>query len=226
MKYRHEIKYICSEAQLAIIRNRISGICKKDKHVNEDGTYRIRSLYFDDYNNSSYYENENGVNPRKKYRIRYYNYNLEHIVLEKKSKIGSKTLKESCNISLEQCKAFLQPFIMLESLDMLPPLLQEFYVECKTKLLRPKIIVEYERVPFIYRDGNVRITFDQSIASSRYIHDFLKPDIQKRLIMPLGRHVLEVKYDEFIPDFLYNVMQIKGMRQSAYSKYYLSRKFS
>ena len=85
-QYRHELKYVCTEAQLALIQARIHHLIPLDSHVGETGMYQIRSLYFDDYYNRCYYENENGVEPRKKYRIRIYNCDDSYIVLECKSK--------------------------------------------------------------------------------------------------------------------------------------------
>ncbi len=90
----------------------------------------------------------------------------------------------------------------------------------------PKVIVEYERVPYIYRDGNVRVTLDRNVSSSSMVEQFLDAGIVTRPVMPLGQHVLEVKFDALIPDFLYTAAQLEKMRQTTYSKYYLCRKYS
>ena len=47
MDYRNEIKYMVSEAQLALLENRIGHLISPDRHAGADGTYQIRSLYFD-----------------------------------------------------------------------------------------------------------------------------------------------------------------------------------
>ena len=72
-KYRHELKYLISAAQIPILKTRIAAIMQPDAHAGADGTYAIRSLYFDDYANRCYYENIGGVDPREKFRIRIYN---------------------------------------------------------------------------------------------------------------------------------------------------------
>ena len=69
-KYRHELKYICTAAELAMIQGRIHHLIPLDSHAGENGMYQIRSLYFDDYYDRCYYENENGTDPREKFRIR------------------------------------------------------------------------------------------------------------------------------------------------------------
>ena len=42
-------------------------------------------------------------------------------------------------------------------------------------------------------------------------------------VLPAGLHVLEVKYDEFLPDFIAKQLEIGILRQTAFSKYYLGR---
>ena len=93
---RHELKYIISQAQIPLLRARIDPFMKPDSHAAGSGSYSIRSLYFDDCQNSSYYENENGTDPREKFRIRIYNHSSERISLECKRKERGKTLKTSC----------------------------------------------------------------------------------------------------------------------------------
>lgn len=98
-KYRYEIKYICSDLQMLQMEEKISILLDRDSHVDEKGYYTIRSLYFDDYYNSAFYEKEDGNNPREKYRIRYYNNDKGRIHLEIKRKVGAKIQKESCAIT-------------------------------------------------------------------------------------------------------------------------------
>ena len=94
-----------------------------------------------------------------------------------------------------------------------------------TRLLQPKVIVEYDRVPFVYPDGNVRVTLDLQIRSSDRIESFLDKEIASRAIMPTNRHLLEVKFDEYIPDFIYQAVQAQNLQQTTFSKYYLCRKY-
>ena len=86
LKYRHELKYVCTAAELALIQSRIHHLIPLDSHVGDTGMYNIRSLYFDDYYNRCYYENENGTDPREKFRIRIYNGSTDKISLELKKK--------------------------------------------------------------------------------------------------------------------------------------------
>lgn len=224
-KYRHELKYICTAAELAMIQGRIHHLIPLDSHAGENGMYQIRSLYFDDYYDRCYYENENGTDPREKFRIRIYNGKTDKISLELKKKERGKTLKLSCPLTEEQCRMLMRGEVLPDS-DEYPPVLQKLLLQMKTAMLRPKIIVEYDRVPYVYKLGNVRITLDKNISSSLAIDRFLDPTIHKRPIMPAGQHVLEVKFDEFLPDYIYQTLQLRNLRQTAFSKFYLCRKFS
>ena len=48
-QYRHELKYQVTDAEIQMLRNRITHLLPLDSHVAKTGSYVIRSLYFDDY---------------------------------------------------------------------------------------------------------------------------------------------------------------------------------
>ncbi|MFG6367003.1 MAG: polyphosphate polymerase domain-containing protein [Lachnospiraceae bacterium] len=224
-EYRHEYKYICSEQQLTLIANKIQGLLEFDPYVGEDKRYRIRSLYFDDYQDRCLYDNINGNDPREKFRLRIYNYNKTYIRLELKKKEHGKTKKLSCRIDEALCRKMMQGLIVdMDAVDA--DVYRKFCLWQNTRLLRPKVIVEYDRIPFIYRDGNVRVTFDTNICSASCVEGFLDENIVTRPVMPLGEHILEVKFDELIPDFIYAAVQTERLCQTTYSKYYMCRKYS
>ena len=224
-KYRHEYKYPISDIEAAVLKERLKSIMRLDPHSGSEGFYLISSLYFDDYYDSFFNENENGTDPREKFRIRIYNNSLKRISLECKRKERSKTLKTSCRITQEQLEVIIKggsPEICDETDDVLTT----FVKLQKTRVLKPKIIVEYIRVPYIYTLGNVRVTFDSHLSSSTDVERFLTGDYHKRPVMPAGKSLLEVKFDEFLPDYIYDVMQLGNLTQTAFSKYYLCRKYA
>lgn len=224
-KYRHELKYLVTSAQLAMLKNRIDHLICLDQHAGPAGMYNIRSLYFDDIHNRCYYENENGTSPREKFRIRIYNHSPDRITLECKRKDHGKTLKTACPLTQEQTRMLMagQP---LPDIAAQPPLLRRLTLEMMTRFLRPVVVVEYDRVPYTCKNGNVRITFDTNVSSSRQIGGFLDPDVARRPIMPVGQQLLEVKFDEYLPDYIYRNLQLNSLQQTAYSKYYLCRKYT
>lgn len=224
-KYRHELKYLVSAAEIPMIRNRIHHMLPLDSHAGPDGIYTIRSLYFDDYQNSCFYENENGSDPREKFRIRIYNHCTERIMLECKRKERGKTLKTSCPLNREQTLQLMQGR-PLTNIEEQPQLLRKLTIQMLTRQLRPVVIVEYDRMPYVYANGNVRVTLDVNIASSKSVWCFLDETIPKRPVLPLGQQLLEVKYDEFLPDHIYRNLQLDSLRQTAFSKYYVCRKYT
>lgn len=196
-----------------------------DVNAGVKGSYTIRSLYFDDYHNTCYYDNLSGVDPREKFRIRIYDANTSFIRLELKQKQRGMIRKLSCPMDAELCRKLMKGE-MTKLTKAEEPLYRKLFIEQNTRLLKPKVIVEYDRVPYVYRDGNVRVTFDTNIRSSVDIGSFLDGKIATRPVMETGYHVLEVKFDEFIPDFIHHAIQMDKLRQTAYSKYCLCRKYN
>lgn len=226
MEYRNELKFLCSEQDIQILKARLEPFMKQDIHQNEADSYQIRSVYFDDYEDHGLRENEAGVDLRKKFRIRIYNCSKEMIRLEVKYKIHGKTKKESCQLSLEEYRAIMAGDIDDIFWKKKSKVFHMFYLAVRTEYLQPKIIVEYERSAFVHEAGNVRITFDRNIASSDDMEHFFEKDMLTIPVMETGKHIVEVKYDEFLPDYILNVMQLPHIQQTAFSKYYWCRKVS
>ena len=224
-KYRHELKYQISDAQVVMLKNRIDHLIPADSHVGESGAYTIRSLYFDDYEDRCMQENEDGTDPREKFRIRIYNHSTERITLECKRKQRGKTLKTACPLTLEQTQMLMAGQI-LPDIASQPPLLQKLTVQMMTRRMRPVVIVEYVRIPYVYPGDNVRITLDTHIASCSDPKQFLQEHICGRPVLPIGQELLEVKYDEYLPDFIYRSLQLHNLRQTAFSKYYICRRIT
>lgn len=225
LTFRHEQKYLIIGAQLEMLKNRVNHLMDVDRHAGADGSYSIRSLYFDDYENRCFYENENGTDPREKFRIRIYNHSTERITLECKRKERGKTLKTSCPLTVEQTRMLMEGK-PIPDISHQPEVLRKLTLQMHTRRMRPVVIVEYDRIPYVYKNGNARITLDTNIASSKEVGRFLDETLPKRPVMPLGQQLLEVKYDEYLPDFIYRNLQLHSLQQTAFSKYYICRRFA
>lgn len=225
IKYRHELKYQVTIPQIQMLKNRINRLIPLDCHVGNTGSYSIRSLYFDDMDNRCFHENEDGTDPREKFRIRIYNHSLDRITLECKRKERGKCHKTSCRLTLQQTKMLMEGKILPDIANQ-PPLLRKLTLQMQTRRLRPVVIVEYDRVPYVYPNGNVRVTLDTNIASSSAVNLFLEEKIPTRPVLPVGQQLLEVKFDEYLPDFIYRNLQLDSLRQTAFSKYYICRKYT
>ena len=224
-EFRHEYKYVCAMDKIVYIKNSIDALMDLDDHAKKDGEYVVRSLYFDDYYDTCYYENEYGVDPREKFRIRIYNADSTKISLELKQKQRSKTKKVSCVLNKELCESIINGEIPdINAVDS--ALYKKFCLQLQTRRLQPKVIVEYDRIPYVYQDGNVRVTFDKNIRSSVQCKDFFEKDLFFRPIMHENQHLMEVKYDEFLPDFIDDLVSEEELKQYSFSKYFLCRKYS
>ena len=216
LRYRHEWKHEISYADLLAIRQRLRAVAESDPHA-QGGRYLIRSLYFDNLDDKALREKIDGVNLREKFRIRYYNGDTSVIHLEKKSRRAGLGTKFSAALSREEAQRIVDgdPDWMMDSGR---PLVQELYCKMRWQGLRPKVIVEYTREPFIYRPGNVRVTFDYDIRTGLSCTDFLNPDC---VTIPAGDApiLLEVKWDAFLPNIIRDAVQTPDRHAEAFSKY-------
>ena len=219
--YRVENKYNCSESELRILQNRLEGVLQADSNENHPQGYSIISLYFDDLQDTCLHDTEEGVELRDKYRIRIYNNSLETIKLEVKSKKDGYIYKKSKSISKEQLDRLMRGECIENSATMEDPATL-FNLAIRTKGLRPKVIVAYERKAYVFGPGNTRITLDRNVRASKRVEDFGSENISYDFLHEFDK-VLEVKYDEFIPGFLLQLLELGNMQQTSYSKYQLCR---
>lgn len=228
MEFRHEYKFILSVSQSLILRERMAGLMKRDAYGGESGGYEIRSVYFDDYDNTCYMQNEAGTDPRSKYRIRCYNASDDRIVLEKKIKQNGMTKKLQQGLTKEQYELLMttEGALIGSAVHDAPPLVQELLILKQTRMMQPKVIVAYERTPFTEAAGNVRVTFDDGIFSATDFDGFFEERLHKRPVMPVGETLMEVKFDEFLPAYIKEALETGRLTQTTFSKYYLCRRYS
>lgn len=215
--YRHELKFLVTNVDKTELRNVLQHFCHHDRHA-IDGFYSISSLYFDDIYHTAYQEKLDGVEIRKKYRIRIYNCSDSVISLECKYKNGQYIHKESVKLTRDEYDSILEGNISF-LLEKKEPLAKEFYVDYKTALLRPCVNVVYEREPFIYDAGTVRITFDENIRAARCTDDLFDPSAPSWAVLPPGLLVLEVKFTGLLPERIRTIFLKCGYVQSQASKF-------
>jgi hypothetical protein len=167
-------------------------------------------------------EKINGLNRREKFRIRFYNDDHSFIRLEKKVKNNGLCAKLSEPITKEECISLMQgdmDFLRNSGKD----LFIELYTKMKEQLLRPKTIVDYTREAYVYKTGNVRITFDKCIRTGAYSKDLFHKDLPTVQSIDSRYMVLEVKYDEFLPEIIQDIIQTNDRSATAISKYAAGR---
>lgn len=217
--FRHELKYRISYAQYIELRSRLWTVMQSDEHTGADGRYLIRSIYFDNYMDKALREKVQGIPIREKFRIRYYNDDFSYLTLEKKIKDNTLCRKVDTQITEQECRKLLVGEIIWMR-DHPEPLVQELYTKMRSQLLCPRVLVSYVREPYVYRTGNVRITFDSNIRTTLFHKDFLEEQVIA--IDTAGgpqERILEIKYDAFLPEIIRRLIQTNTLRQTAFSKY-------
>ena len=222
-KYRNEIKFVINKDTAEILKNKLSHLMDIDANsTSEDNSYFIRSLYFDDLYSNAYYEKMDGVEYRKKYRIRLYNSDTSFIRLECKYKHENKTSKDQILIDKSICDKIINGNI--EELDISKPnLLTKFVIDYRSRNLKPSIIVDYKRLAYTYPVSDVRVTFDSKIRSGRYNYNLYDEDLTTYKIIDDNEVVLEVKFNEILPEQIAIVLSTVPMIRQAFSKFAMCR---
>ena len=221
---RHELKYFINPAELEALRARLQPVMDLDRHCRNGEPYAIRSLYLDDIDNSAYYDKVAGVMSRDKYRIRIYRYSDQEIFLERKRKLGDLIQKSSVQITRRLCEQIISGDPRgLQSASS--PLLQDVFVQMRTRLLRPAVIVDYVREAYTYPAENVRITFDMNLRSGLHSFDLFNAEIPTVCPLDQNTQILEVKFDNYLPDHVRGLIAGIQADRSAVSKYVLCRRF-
>ena len=219
MKYRHEWKHEITAFDVLCLRRRLSAVMQPDPHAS-NGRYLVRSLYFDDYCNSAYEEKDAGILMRKKYRVRIYNGSDKVIKLERKKKYGSWIYKEDAPLTrdeFEQVLAGDYDFLLRSPHQ----LCREFYIECICNMMRPRTIVDYEREPWVMDEGTVRVTFDMNVRAAVGSFDIFDATLPALPVLEPGKLVMEVKFTEFCPQLVRDMVPPGAAELTAVSKYCL-----
>ncbi|MGE7604283.1 polyphosphate polymerase domain-containing protein [Peribacillus sp. NPDC097675] len=223
LKGRCELKHAITKADCYLLRNNLQNFMKLDPH-GKDGKYVIRSVYFDNFENKIMRQKTEGFYHRDKFRARLYDYNTDFINLEKKSKRDNLTYKQKCRLSAGEYEQIRHGDVYWMAEDP-RDLIRELYIQMTLFQIKPTTVVDYEREVFIYEYGNVRVTFDSHVKTSYRDTDFLNPDLIVVDALDPDYVILEVKYDEFLPDVIKHLLSIIKTRKTAFSKYQLSRRY-
>ncbi len=219
--YRHEKKYSLNWNEFQIINHRLSYLLTRDSNCPPKG-YEVKSLYFDNPYDYALDQKVEGTDLRYKFRLRGYNNDFTRLKLEKKSKYNVMTHKESAGISLEEARS-----VVLGNYELLAskvdPIYQNFYYKLKHDQYRPKIIVKYKRIAYVYPVSNLRITFDFMIKRSHKVEKFFNSDNSYMEVYNPNQVIMEVKFDHVLPTFIRSAIQSPHAMLASSSKYVASR---
>jgi SPX domain protein involved in polyphosphate accumulation len=203
---RMENKYLISKQDKVAILKYISAFCKKDPH-GIDGKYWVDSIYFDTKGLRSFNENIDGNQIKTKYRIRYYNKNLDNIKAEIKKKIGTLSSKLSFQIKLDNTYS-AKSLLNLNNNEFISRIIQD--------RLEPKVHIRYLREAFLPKiKSDIRITFDSKL---QYRESFLKLNQEHLVPYHLEGYIMELKYSE--PNFwILKLLADLKTKKVSFSKY-------
>lgn len=213
---RHELKYILTPIQYELLRSRLKWVLQPDTNASENGDYFIRSIYFDSPDKRALREKLSGINNREKYRIRFYNGDAAMCRLECKEKTGSRIQKISCRLTMEQTKELLGESAMEAKADE-EELLAKMRLLIQSEGFAPAVTVDYVREAYTLPLSDLRITFDKELAwgpvqnclnAKRYLPNIMGEQI-----------ILEVKYNDYLPEHIRAILSSVGPVQTAASKY-------
>ncbi len=220
LRFRHELKYYIRYDQKELLCSRLGGLMMRDANAGPRGLYKVRSLYFDDAWNTAYEDKLMGASDRQKFRIRVYSDGDNAIHLERKLKSGQYVAKQQAELTRDETDRILQgdyDFLLRRN----EPLCRTFYHACVTGLHRPRVIVDYEREPFVFPVGDVRITFDTDVRAGLWSFNLFDNDLPMIGALEPGWLIMEVKYTELLPNFLRSALPAGSGGPVAVSKYVL-----
>ena len=221
---RHELKYFINHVENHSLVNRLKYALRVDPHSVPHRGYSIRSLYFDSFDNECLHEKLAGTQFRKKYRLRSYGSDAETVKFEIKNKANNQIFKETASIGRKSaCEIIAGNYE--EMLKYNNPILNKTYIAFKTRMFKPKVMVEYERDAFIFHHFNLRITIDNNLRSNNTCFDLFSRDFHSLPVVLEGKDILEIKYNRVLPDFIRNIIQLDSLERSAISKYAMARRF-
>ncbi len=218
---RQEKKYLMTAADSRKLGARLRNVMAEDVHNGADG-YRIRSLYFDTINDEDYQEKVDGVELRRKIRLRNYDPGADFAMLEMKQKEGSYQKKRSLRVSRKDA----QRLIWGDYTPLLgygEPFAAECYALMSRKCYRPKAVVEYRRQAYIAKENRIRITIDSNIIATEACFDIFSPNLPQYPVLDPYNAVLEVKYNGFLLSYIKDVVSQANRSEFSVSKYCLSR---
>lgn len=223
-KYRHELKFFINRGDYTLLSQKLSHCMRHDKYANENGEYFIRSLYFDDFNDTAFAQKLAGVDSRDKFRIRTYNLTDKTIKLECKHKEGQYICKESVSLSRAECDELLRGNASF-LLNRPEPFARRMFAEFTTRALRPRVIVDYIREAYTFPVEDVRVTFDKDVRSGMFSSNLFDEFLPTYRAIDNFDLVMEVKFNQYLPTYVRSLIQTEASMRSAASKYCLCRKF-
>jgi len=218
---RQEKKYLLTVPDGQKIEAGLGSCMLQDEHNGPDG-YTVRSLYFDALNDGDYRDKIDGIELRRKLRLRVYSPAADFAMLEMKQKEGPYQRKRSLRVGREDarrlCGGDCSPLLKYGN-----PFAAECYGLMQYKCYRPRSVVEYRRRAFIAKENHIRITLDSRITATEARWDLFASDLAQYPVLDSFNLILEVKYNGFLLSYIKELVSEADRSEFSQSKYCLGR---
>ena len=226
---RYEFKYLIKNKTALEIKNQAKKFMLLDSFASKakDKSYFVRSLYFDNDEYHNFYEKADGIRSRKKFRLRTYSDKLSKtskVFLEIKGRHLDRTFKERTKVEPDHLELFYDNRNLMKLLDLYPNnnLIKDFAYNYYKKNIKPKVLIDYKRQPFVSKFGlYFRLTFDDNLYSSRNKSLFKTSSFLPKLNTYPGFTILELKFDRSIPTWFLRIIQSQNLMRKSISKFVL-----
>ena len=218
---RREEKFALTAEEAACYAHRFSQFLRPDAS-SCNGSYMVRSLYFDTPDDKDFFDKLNEQNLRRKIRLRIYSPNDPGAKLELKQKENIYQKKRSLSVSRADALSLLNGRYSV-LFNYHEPFAAEMYAIMTGEAYRPCAIVEYRRRAFTADGNNVRVTFDSCINANEGNLDLFSSSLPLYPVMDCGKTILEIKYTHFMPGYLSGILSQIDRRSVSASKYCMSR---
>lgn len=223
---RFEMKYIINESTSKLLKREIRNFMIYDGFAKKEGEYFVRSLYFDNKINSNFKEKVDGIRSRHKFRIRTYSKNYgSPLFIEMKGRENKRTYKARQKIDKENLSLFYyrDKHFDLKKIYRNNDLIEKFIFDSYRKDLVPKLLVDYNRTPFINKSGlYFRLTFDNNIMSLKNLKLFSEESYKNWRECLAGYTILELKFNSSIPPWFQRIIQSYQLRMRSISKFVIA----
>ena len=219
---RTEQKIITTVHDAVLLKRKLQLMMQTDEHCKSSLGYTVRTLYFDTADNKLRENNSNEA-LHEEIRIRVYPDGDEKIKLQYKRTDNDVFKKESLiideNIFYELIKGNYEVLLNIDDQKA-----QSFYWKLN-RGLKPKKIVDFKRFSYIQALNNIKISVDTDIRETRSSFDILDRSIITYPAAPCDMAVIDIKYDDFLFDYIKDTLRILKKFPCNYSVYRSAQTF-
>jgi SPX domain protein involved in polyphosphate accumulation len=226
---RFEVKYFIPNELIPKVREYIQPFAEVDPYTlkSKNKRYKVRSIYYDTPDLDFYYAKIEGLKIRKKLRIRGYNLQKSFAFLEIKRKYVNNVVKERCRLPF----SFIGKIVTDQDTTSIEPYKKDYNTRLVSGKflnilansgLEPTVMVVYEREAYVgTEDNRLRVTIDSNvrIRSKPELDDLFDGAPSK--VFPGDISIFELKFDNFMPDWMRRLPLKLGIRKEPISKYCL-----